>query len=457
MWLRHVSMIFAILQTAWSQKYILSSGGKYPAVLTKCNDDYGTFPATIHSFADNEDVRQTCAEGNVQRKCYIGLTDNVIDGTFAFEDGSEVNQTLADSLWLNGAPANSNTKNCVIIRGEDGKWESLECDGNGGRMAVCNAPTPGPTTDPTIDPTINPTFDPTNNPSVYPSVDPTIDPTSDPTNYPTMTPSPDPTAKTDSPTFNPTLALIPPKYILSSGGKYPAVLTKCNDDYGTFPATIHSLADNEEARQTCAEGNIQRKCYIGLTDNVIDGTFAFEDGFEVNQTLADSLWLNGAPANSNTKNCVIIRGEDGKWDSLECDGNGGRMALCNAPTPGPTTDPTKYPSIGPTEMTLDPTLLPTNEPTTEEPTTISPTITELTIVSVESQEPSISPTIEPTFEQTTQLSTVLSSDTTESSSDVIVSDNTEDSTISNGTQGTSCRNIALYMMSILLGSIGIFV
>eukprot|EP01083_Nonionella_stella_P147779 466816_1 len=171
-----------------------------------CETKYGTTLASVHSAADNTEISNLCVN-SAENACYIGLTDQTVESTFVWNDGS--NYDYVASLFETGNTDHGGyDEDCVIVF-TDGTWHDTPCHTSHPYSFICNAPTPAPTkvpsTNPTQNPSAFPSFDPsespTRSPTSYPSFDPTANPSVSPTIYPSENPSGNPSS---NPTMNPT-------------------------------------------------------------------------------------------------------------------------------------------------------------------------------------------------------------------------------------------------------------
>lgn len=120
-----------------------------------------------------------------------------------------------------------------------------------------------------------------------------------------------------------------PKYIKPPNpaqGGYAFAITKCEDVYGTRLAAIHSAEENEQARSACLENNPNDVCWIGLSDQVTEGTFLWEDATPLDYTN----WAPGQPDDWNNADCVQIL-PSGEWDDANCGAN--KRIVCSLPPP----------------------------------------------------------------------------------------------------------------------------
>nr|XP_006825088.1 PREDICTED: C-type lectin domain family 4 member M-like [Saccoglossus kowalevskii] len=97
--------------------------------LTTCTDrGSGWYIATIQSTDDQDWLELCLLSGN----SWVGATDESTEGTWIWEDGTQV----ADGLrWHNGLPVSSNLKNCVYIKG-NGNLVDDSCMASN-RKALC--------------------------------------------------------------------------------------------------------------------------------------------------------------------------------------------------------------------------------------------------------------------------------------------------------------------------------
>ena len=97
----------------------------------------------------------------------------------------------------------------------------------------------------------------------------------------------------------------------------------CSDEYNTNLAIIYDQASNDEAYNICITNN----CFIGLYDAWSEGTLIWWDG----SALTYSNWANNEPANTDARDCVRFKDENG-WKMLKC-GNTFPF-LCDNPAAG---------------------------------------------------------------------------------------------------------------------------
>ena len=126
---------------------------------------------------------------------------------------------------------------------------------------------------------------------------------------------------------------------------------ECLSRFGTQLASIHSETQNIQAHSSVNSN----RCWIGLNDQTIEGTFEWFDGSNIDYTN----WDNEQPNNYRGQDCVEIYTSNGAWNDLGCNEDDILYYfVCNHPnkTIHPTTVPTKSP-------TLVPTGYPTESPT----------------------------------------------------------------------------------------------
>jgi len=99
-------------------------------------------------------------------------------------------------------------------------------------------------------------------------------------------------------------------YFASGPANYLIALTSCIGLGGTL-ATIENQAEQDAlATLTDPDG-----AYIGLTDFLNEGTFAWVDG----TAMGFTNWYFNAPNNGNdNQHCVWIRPDD-EWDDVRCE------------------------------------------------------------------------------------------------------------------------------------------
>merc|ERR1719233_325266 len=108
----------------------------WEAARDSCND----LGATLTSITDEDE--QNFVAGLIGRSSWIGLSDQAEEGTFVWEDGSDLDYTK----WEEGEPNNGNKafgiwggENCVQMRKKFGyMWNDDYCDSD--NIFVCERP-----------------------------------------------------------------------------------------------------------------------------------------------------------------------------------------------------------------------------------------------------------------------------------------------------------------------------
>eukprot|EP01083_Nonionella_stella_P193693 715080_1 len=168
----------------------------------------------------------------------------------------------------------------------------------------------------------------------------------------------------------------------------------CQNAYGTFLASIHSLLDNIEAANLCKSscqscGKVAYGCFIGLNDQLNERDDA-RDGWvwQDGSSYDFENWRNGVTqfepmqdeegGPAPDEDCVVIfpsdhpdTGYQTAWADVQCEqshdanqpSNPGYF-LCNNPlTTDPTASPSKMPTVNPSsEPSVNPTRQPSMNP-----------------------------------------------------------------------------------------------
>ena len=102
------------------------------------------------------------------------------------------------------------------------------------------------------------------------------------------------------------------------------------DTYNTSLASIHNDSQNEEARNLCGLSS-SGYCFIGLSDESVEGQWVWSDGSEYNY----SNWGGGGPDNNNgNEDCAVINAGGGWWGDIICTNlNWDFYFLCNNDDP----------------------------------------------------------------------------------------------------------------------------
>jgi len=194
----------------WSECYGTSCYYKTPSKMlwTEANMTcvgLGVELASIHSLLESTFLFNLCGDDN---DCWIGLTDEQVEGNWEWTDGSSFDY----ENWASGQPDNHWGQHYVaLLKNKNGRWydssESFQAYAICMKSAATSTETPSriftgqPTVVPSSDATTTPTSEPTNYPTKLPTAMPTLSPSAS-TKPPTHNPTPTPSV---SPTKNPTI------------------------------------------------------------------------------------------------------------------------------------------------------------------------------------------------------------------------------------------------------------
>ncbi|XP_077987011.1 polycystin family receptor for egg jelly-like [Glandiceps talaboti] len=98
----------------------------YDSAASYCQDAMASHLAKVSSEVIQQELMTHLSKYHPGQKLMIGLTDNTLEGTFIWEDNSNIDY----SNWIDFQPDDfGNNEDCVIIDvSENGKWEDVECD-----------------------------------------------------------------------------------------------------------------------------------------------------------------------------------------------------------------------------------------------------------------------------------------------------------------------------------------
>ena len=108
-----------------------------------CNNNYGTNLVSIHNGDENEMIFSLLSTpANTLIFAWIGLNDQVTDGTFEWSDGTSFNSNNYQEWNLGTGEGESNnpSENCVSYY-TNGYWIDINCDITAINHFICNGVT----------------------------------------------------------------------------------------------------------------------------------------------------------------------------------------------------------------------------------------------------------------------------------------------------------------------------
>ena len=106
----------------------VTAAASWDAARQTCDDD-GAYLVVIDDAGENGHVR-TVGSGNR----WIGLSDLDTEGDFVWVTGAPSGYRN----WHMGSPTNSETDDCVRMRGSNGQWEVRSCDEDNAYICECD-------------------------------------------------------------------------------------------------------------------------------------------------------------------------------------------------------------------------------------------------------------------------------------------------------------------------------